>query len=545
MPDRPRHPTLVGDSVRAHRTAASVWAIAGAAFMYLIALSLEHEMARYPGGPKALAESVRGGVEALRPLRWPADRLDSLGGYLWYHNIPLFTLFLSVYAAVQGARAVCDDGYALEELLATGRSRRAVIRARTLGFLVILTVIALVVGSATAMAMAAGGEPRLSGSFITMAASSLCALVAYALGLLISQLTVSSRAAAGLTVTTLVALYVVTNVAGELGAFGVVRYVSPFHYANNSRALVPGFGIDLPSMVALVVIFGVVLSVGAWAFDRRDYHSPLWRRTPKVVVVRPAPIQRRMLRRVWTASVFRGRIGLLAWSLGAATYSAMVAALQPTVIKAWSAFESFGPVAGGRKGVAPAAQYMSFAVELVMPIVAAYVITQASGWVADLDQGRTELILAAPVSWTRLVWERALAATVGAAVVTFAALGGLTVAALVVGAPIDGVGLTRAAVGCLLVGAALAGVAALVVALLRTSAAIIGLAVFVAASYLLGVLVALLEWPPWVDRLSVFTAFGHPYLERPSPTGAVVLLAFAFAGSALAAAAAERTPKVS
>src|SRR5664280_2398296 len=40
-------------------------------------------------------------------------------------------------------------------------------------------------------------------------------------------------------------LYLLTNVSDELGPVGVVRFVSPFHYFNASRALVPDHGPDL------------------------------------------------------------------------------------------------------------------------------------------------------------------------------------------------------------------------------------------------------------------------------------------------------------
>jgi hypothetical protein len=34
-------------------------------------------------------------------------------------------------------------------------------------------------------------------------------------------------------------------------------------------------------------------------------------------------------------------------------------------------------------------------------------------------------------------------------------------------------------------------------------------------SYLLVLFVPLLDWHSWMERLSVFGAFGHPYLELP------------------------------
>ena len=93
----------------------------------------------------ALCDSVLPAAEAMRPLRWPAERLDTLGGYLTYHNIVLFSLFLSVYAAMQGARALrrVEDRGALEQVLATGWPREAVVRDRVLGFVVALAWLGL------------------------------------------------------------------------------------------------------------------------------------------------------------------------------------------------------------------------------------------------------------------------------------------------------------------------------------------------------------------------------------------------------------------
>lgn len=95
-----------------------------------------------------------------------------------------------------------------------------------------------------------------------------------------------------------------------------------------------------------------------------------------------------------------------------------------------------------------------------------------------------------------------------------------------------------------LFGAALGGVAAIVAAWLRRGVAVTVLAVVVAASYLVSYLVPFLDWPDWLNRLSVFWAFGQPYLDWPSAARLTVLLALAIPGAAIAAALAARTPKV-
>jgi len=515
--------------------------------MYAMAIALASEMDRFPGGRQAFAESILMGAQAMRPLRWPAERLDTLGGYLTYHNLTLITFFLTVYAAVQGARAVrgSEEKHALEEILATGWSRVAVIRDRSLGFLVTLGLISLGLGLGVAFSMAVGGEPDFSGSLITMGAAGLCAMVGYCVGLFGSQLTRTSGIAAGVSALLLTALYVATNVWEELGLFGAVRFISPFYYANASRALVPGHGLDLPASAALVLMSAVLLGLAAWAFVRRDYGAPLWVRRvrPGRPGGRPVRVQRRMLGSVWTAILLRGRLGLLAWAWAAAVLSGLMALLQPAVMEAWSTFDFLGAMTGGG-GMPPETQYLSFSGEIVTSIIAAFVITQAAQWVADLAQGRVELILAGPVSWTRLVWERLLALVIGVAAITAGALAGLTLGAAAVAAELDASGLGRVAVACLLLGAALGAVAAVVVAALRSGASVTALAVYIGASYLLVYLVPLFDWPDWVNRLSVFSAFGHPYLEWPPLGGIAVLVSLAVAGGVLAAAIAERTPKV-
>ena len=514
--------------------------------MYAMAVALGNEMSDFPGGPKALEASVLPGAQALRLMRWPAEHLDTLGGYLTYHNLTLFAFLLGVYGAVLGTRAVrgAEDRHSLEEILATGWSRRAVIRDRALGFFITLALISVGLGLGTAASMAAGGEPNLGGSLATVAASGLCAMVAYSLGLLISQLTRTARAAAGLSAILLTVLYVGTNVWDELGPLGALRFLSPFYYANFSRALVPGYDFDIPSAGALVAMSAALLGLATWAFERRDYDSSLWvrQRRPARLAARPARVERPMLGSIWTATLLRERFGLLAWSGAAAAFLGLMMLLQPAVMDAWTMFGSYFAGTGGA-GISPEAQYASFAAEIVMPIIAAFAITQAAGWVTDLSQGRVEVILSAPVSWSRLVWERLLALTVGVAIVTAGALGGMVIGAAAVGAELSAGGLGRLAVDCVLLGAALGSVAAVVVAGLRRGGAVTALAVFVAASYLLGYLVLLFHWPDWVNRFSIFSAFGHPYTEWP-PTGEVaVLLLTAILGGLLAAAIAERTPK--
>lgn len=196
-------------------------------------------------------------------------------------------------------------------------------------------------------------------------------------------------------------------------------------------------------------------------------------------------------------------------------------------------------------GASAEIQYISFTTQIVIPFIAGYVITQASGWATDLAQGRVELALATPLSWSRLVAERLLSVVVGSAIVAAGAIVGMGVGAATVGLSLEAPGLARTAADCLLLSAALGGVAALVVAAFRGSVAVTVMAVLIGASYLVGYLVELLNWPAWAGRLSVFTLFGTPYVDWPSAIDMAVLAGLAIIGGGLAMLVAERTPKVS
>ena len=551
-PPRVRHrAALVRDTMRAHRVGAGVWIVAGGLTMLGMGAAVATEMADFPGGAQALAASVAAGAEAMRLLRWPAERLDTLGGYVTYHNVMLFNVFLAIYGVIQGARDIRggEERGSLEQVLAMGHARGAVVRDRALGFVVLAALIGLGLGLGVQAGLSFGDVSDLGGSLITMGTSGLLALVGYALGMFVSQFVGSVRAASGIGASVMCGLYLATNVVDSLGpAAPVVRLISPFHLANASRALVPGYGLDLPATSALVGMAVILFALSAWVFERRDYGAPVWRRRVPGRRVRLVPgsatVPRRMLGSVATASVRRGWVPMAVWAGCTAGFVWMFASLQPTVMDMWDELDFINAMVGAIGTTSAADAYWSYIGELVTPVIAAYVITQASGWVVDLAQGRVEMTLSAPVTWTMLVRGRLVATAVGVAAILAGASAGLVVGAVAVGGSVDPLGVARMVAAGLLFGAALAAVAAVAVAVVRRSVAVTVLAVVVGASYLLAYLVPVLGWPDWLNRVSVFWAFGHPYLRLPPVSGLVVLVVLAVAGSVAAAALAERTSKV-
>ena len=524
------------------------WAVGGAAAMLFMGMALHQEMADFPGGPDALAASVTPAAEAMRVLRWPAEHLETLGGYLTFHNVMLFSGFLALYAALQGARLVRgpEERHSLEDVLATGWSRAAVLRDRALGFSAVLAVACLGIAAGTAWALAVGDSSDIAGSMITLASVGLGALVAFGLGVLVSQFTRSARSAGGIAAMVLVAMYLANNAVDEGDPLGWVRFLTPFHWVNQSRALVPDEGVDVGAMLVLLVVALALLALAAFTFQRRDYGSGLWaRRASSSDVPSPQIVVRHWwLRTAWLASLREHRLGLLAWVASSAAFAALMMLLQPAAIDVFEQFSYYLGMVGGA-GSTPEVMYATFATDVAAPIVAAYVITQAAGWVADLEQGRVETLLAAPLSWTRLVWERLLAAGVGVVAVTLAVVGTIGVGSLLVGTDVSVAGLGRVAALCLLLGWAVGALATVLVVLLRSTLAVTVLAVYVGFAYLLTWMIPMFDWPAWTERLSIFAAFGHPYREWPGIGSIVLLLAIAVVGSVGGAMLAERTPKVS
>lgn len=538
---------LVLATLREHWIGMLTWIVGGAAAMLFMGLALNQEMADFPGGAQALAASVTPAAEAMRILRWPAEHLETLGGYLTFHNVMLFSGFLALYAALQGARLIRapEERHTLEQVLATGWSRGAYLRDRVLALILVLILISVGLALGTAWALALANSPDLSGSLITFASVGLGALVALSLGLLISQVTRSARSAGGVVAAVLVVMYLVNNALDTEASLGWLALLTPFHWVNQSRALVPGYGLDIRAIAVLTGTALLLTGLAAVAFRRRDYGAALWNRRPLVVhqTGTNSRVQHWWLRTTWLASIREHRIALVSWSAGSAGFAALMMALQPAAMEVFQQFSYYLEMAGG-DGISPEAMYITFATDVLAPIVSAYVITQAAGWIAEFQQSRIELILSAPVSSTRLNLERLLAVTIGVVLVLLASLLTITVGSILIGGETSITGIGRVAAVSVLLALAVTAVALLLVTVLRSMLAVTLLAAYLAAAYLLTWMIPMFGWPKWTERLSIFVAFGHPYREWPDVAGLVLLAAITLVATMSSILVARRIPKV-
>lgn len=524
-------------TARSHLSGALAASVGGGIAMWVAALALVREMENFPDGGAAFGAMMATAAEAMRALRWPAERLDTLGGYLTYHNLTLVPLLLGIYAAVQGAQALrgSEEKHVLDLWLATGRSRWAIVADRTAGFAVALAIVALGIGLGTAAGMGLSGDAQLGPSLIVGAEGALAAAVFYALALFLSSVFVTSGAAAGLTVLVMVGLYVATNVWERMGVLGGIRFLSPFWYRSRSDMLIPGREFDPAATAALVAMTVALILIGGAAFARRDFAGTILPRRAAERTRITTPAWRPT---IWVASLLDQRFGLLAWAIGSAVFMGVYVSLTPQVEGL------FGQMDFYRQFLAPGTgdlvtQLIGFCGEILGPTVAAFAVVQAARWSRERTDGRDEMVLGHPVSRARYVVERLAAVAAGALVVAAGATAGLLIGAAPSGPTLSPAGLARMAADLVLLSLAVGAVSAAVVAALRGTGVLL-LTAWLVASYLVALFAPIFEWPDWVPRLSIFQAFGEPYVDVPDLYGIAVLAALALAGAMLAIATLER-----
>lgn len=536
---RPRT-ELLAFALRSHRWAITSWAVGLAAVSWIFGLGYAREMSTYPGGPEAFAGGIEIAAGAMRMFRWPAERLDTFAGYLTYHNITLLPLLLGLYALVQGAQAIrgAEERGVLEVWLATGRRRGRIVGDRAIAFLLAMAVVAGGLGAGTLLGLEAANERAPLAAFAVAALVVLCAAAFYGLGLVLSQLVASARTAAGIGVILMVALFVVNNVWELLGPFGALRFLSPFYYRQRSELLLPGHAFDPAATLVLGLALVLPIAIAIVAFERRDLGAGLWRRAAPAAA-RPVSLSSPWLRSLWTAALGEQRVALLAWAVGAGTYLAWGVLLGKPAIEVWKSSSFIRALLVRHPGATFVDEYLAFAVALLAVVSASFAVTQAGRWAGESADGRVEMVLACPVSRARLVLERIASLAVGNLVIVIGGLAGFCVGAAIADLPVRADGLVRTVWDLELLALAVGGVGAVLLLALRGAVTAV-LAAVIAASYVWTLVAVLFGWPEWALRLSIFDAFGDPYLAAPPVAGTLYLATLAVGGTVLAAALAER-----
>lgn len=384
--------------------------------MYFEAIAIAAELKEFPGGPKALAISIYPTIEGMRLIRWPADRLDTLGGYLAYHNIVLFNFFLAIFAAVQGAKLIrsLEENRNIEIMLATGITRTRFLLVKSFSFITIQLSISVSLGIGTALALQVSGQPNTSGAMITLLAGGVCVLPFFGLGLLDSQLTTTSKLAAGFSSLIVTAIYAIDNISGKYEWLMWFQNLSPFHYANKSRPVIPVFESEYVSWL-VTGLFSLALAIPAlYLFKTRDIEGPVFKiKTSESKSSSALFVPKGLV----GDNLWRQRIGLTTWILTTAIFIGVFVSMAPGIIDIWKEFTFLQQFSTSGFGKSPEEQYFAMVFEILPPFFAAFILTQSSKWTSDFVQGRVTLFLSTSLSWNKLILKRTISALIGAALI--------------------------------------------------------------------------------------------------------------------------------
>ncbi|HAC44551.1 MAG TPA: hypothetical protein DCF65_00640 [Chloroflexi bacterium] len=523
------------------------WGIAGfGAVAFLVTLLQAAGFYKIAGRTEAERQAFGRSISVLASqftvIIAPPIRPDTVGGYVQWRAFGFLAILFAIWglASASGAARGDEDRGLVGAILAGGLSRPRMITARFAAFATGALVAALAASAGMLVGVASGGE-TISTVAALQAALVLAALgvCCYSLTLLFAQFT-SARNSTAIAGVILLALFLVNSLSRTFDALVSWRWLSPFHYYEQSSPLTPGGTLDVRAALVLLGIAAAAAALAAFAFRYRDVGSPL--------ISLPTPSRRpsyQMSRSpVWRIPVLRDlyerRVSLLVWTVGLSALGALFVVLTKSIVKPLLAIPELAPYfALFVNGNIYASFFGYIWFGFAQLLMAGFAITQVARWSAEDSDGRLELILSNPVSRARVVIERLIVLTFGALII--AAVSGVAVG---IEAHYQSIQLNsrRLAEASLLlvpftlvfgtVGALLAS---------RIPRATVGiLGAFAFASYLTVELGPIFKLPVWAQDVSAFKLYGQPLTAGTDQTGLVIMLVIVIAGLMASALVMER-----
>jgi ABC-2 type transport system permease protein len=379
-----------------------------------------------------------------------------------------------------------------------------------------------------------GGDFGLGDALLFGLNLSLVCAVFGGLALLISQFTQERGTAAGWTAALLLICIVLDMVHRVIPNTEWISRLSPIYYYNLSKALVPAYGVSLGGILVLGALTVVLTGVAVWLFSWRDVGRavplPRWLRLREARPSRNLPVRDWSLRSVYARGIGMIAMPTLWWTLGIAGFAGwMVFVVQQMESSLSGLFHSspaaaalFKNIGGG--DVTVNAGFLS-ALFVILPLMLmAFAVTQVNRWSADEQEGRLELVLAAPQSRLGVILGRFAAlgtATVFVGLVTLLVSAG---AAALSGLKLDTGNLAAATLGMIPLGLLVAAIGYFAGGWLRTAADTGLLSFLLVIWFFISFIGPELKWPEAALRLSAFYYYGTPLLNGLPVSSTVAVL---------------------
>jgi ABC-2 type transport system permease protein len=480
-------------------------------------------------------------VNLAATFAWNADvvRVDTIAGYATF-RIGIFIFLIAVWPLLAASRMLRgeEETGMLDVLLSVPRPRLRVALEKVAAMWTALLAMGLLIGLITF----AGGQKFGAdfgvgdGLLFGLNLALICAVIG-GLALLISQFTQERSTAAGWTAGLLL-IFIVLDMVHRVVANGDwISRLSPIYFYNLTKALVPGYGVNVGAMLLLLALSLVLSGAAIWLFVRRDVGGtvsvPGWLRLPEHAASQALPVRDWSLRSVYGRSMGMIAMPTLWWTLGIAGFAGwMVFAVQQMESKLSSLLASSPAAMNLIKNIGGGsarfeAGFLSAIFVLLPLLLMAFAVTQVNGWSADEQDGRLELVLATPQRRLGVLLARFAAlvtSTVFIGVVTLFAAAG---AAIITDVRLDSGNLAAATLGMIPLGLLLASVGYLAAGWLRTAADTGLLSFLLLIWFFISFIGPELQLPDATLRLSPFYYYGTPLLHGLALTSVVGLVVVA------------------
>jgi ABC-2 type transport system permease protein len=503
--------------------------------MGLVVVSPMASVATLITTPQARAQLV----SLAQTFAWNADvvAVDTIGGYATF-KIGIFIFLIAVWPLLAASRMLRgeEDRGSLDVLLSLPHPRLAVALEKLAAMWTALLAMGLLIGL-----LAFAGGQKFGGGFslgdgllFGLNLALLCAVIG-GVALLISQFTQESGPAAGWTAGLLLVFIVLDMVHRVIPNTEWISRLSPVYYYNLSKPLVPSYGVNPGAMLLLLFLTVVLSGAAVLLFVRRDVGGtvplPRWLRLPERPASRALPVGDWSLRSVYARSLGMIAMPTLWWTLGIAGWGGfMIFAVQQMETRLSSLFASSPAVMNLIKNIGGGdasfnAGFLSAMFVFLPLFLMAFAVTQVNGWSADQQDGRLDLVLAAPQPRLWVLLGRFAALASATVLIGVVALLASAWAAAAVGLKLDSGNLAAATLGMIPLGLLTAAIGYLASGWLRTAADTGLLSFLLLIWFFISFIGPELNLPNATLRLSPFYYYGTPLLHGLSLTSLLGLLA--------------------